>query len=77
MEDQIALSRLKQGDLNCLEFLVKRYQARAVHAAYLILYDRALAEDVVQTAFVKVVEYLHQYDEQHPRDLAACRHFRM
>ena len=66
MEDQISISRLKQGDLNSLEPLVIRYQARAVHAAYLILYDRSLAEDVVQTAFVKVVEYIHQYDEHRP-----------
>ena len=49
MEDQIAISRLKQGDLNGLEALVRRYQARAVHAAYMIVYDRSLAEDVVQT----------------------------
>lgn len=66
MEDQIAISRLKQGDLNSLEVLVNRYQVPAVQAAYLILYDRALAEDVAQTAFVKVVEYIHQYDEHRP-----------
>jgi RNA polymerase sigma-70 factor (ECF subfamily) len=66
MEDQIAISCLKQGDLNGLEILVKRYQARAVHAAYLILYDRALAEDVAQTAFVKVAERIQQFDERRP-----------
>jgi len=63
MDDQIAISRLKQGDLNGLEILVNRYQAQAVRAAYLILYDRALAEDVVQSAFVKVAERIHQFDE--------------
>ena len=47
MEDRIAISRLKQGDLTGLEALVNRYQAPAVHAAYLIVFDRALAEDVV------------------------------
>ena len=66
MDEQIAISRMKQGDLNGLELLVKRYQVRAVHAAYLILYDRALAEDVAQTAFVKVTERIHQFDEQRP-----------
>jgi DNA-directed RNA polymerase specialized sigma24 family protein len=60
MEDQIAISRLKQGDLNSLETLVNRYQSRAVHAAYLILYDRALSEDVVQSAFVGTrVRFFH------------------
>lgn len=66
MEDQIAISRLKQGDLNGLEPLVNRYQVRAVHAAYMVLFDRGLAEDVVQTAFVKVAERIHQFDEQRP-----------
>jgi RNA polymerase sigma-70 factor (ECF subfamily) len=66
MNDQIAISRLKQGDLNGLEALVRRYQARAVHAAYLIVSERPLAEDVVQTAFVKVAERIEQFDEERP-----------
>ena len=63
MEDQIAISRLKQGDLNGLESLVNRYQARAVYAAYMIVFDRGLAEDITQTAFVKAAERIHQFDE--------------
>jgi RNA polymerase sigma-70 factor (ECF subfamily) len=66
MNDQIAISRLKQGDLNGLEALVRRYQARAVHAAYMIVSERPLAEDVVQTAFVKVAERIEQFDEERP-----------
>jgi RNA polymerase sigma-70 factor, ECF subfamily len=37
-----------------------------VHAAYLIVYDRALAEDIVRTAFLKVAERIHQFDEKRP-----------
>jgi RNA polymerase sigma-70 factor (ECF subfamily) len=66
MEDRIAISRLKQGDLDGLEILVNKYQARAVHAAYLILSESALAEDVAQTAFVKVAERIQQFDERRP-----------
>ena len=66
MEDQIAISRIKQGDLNSLEPLVNHYQAQAVYAAYLILYDRALAEDVAQTAFIKIAERIQQFDEGRP-----------
>lgn len=66
MEDRIAVSRLKQGDLNGLEPLVNRYQAQAVQAAYLIVYDRALAEDVAQAAFVKAAERIQQFDEERP-----------
>jgi RNA polymerase sigma-70 factor (ECF subfamily) len=66
MEDRIAISRIKQGDLDSLEILVNRYQAQAVQAAYLILYDRPLAEDVAQSAFVKAVERIRQFDEERP-----------
>jgi RNA polymerase sigma-70 factor, ECF subfamily len=64
MEDQTAISLLKQGNLNGLETLVHRYQAKAVHAAYLITNEHALAEDVVQSAFVKAAERIHQFDEE-------------
>jgi RNA polymerase sigma-70 factor (ECF subfamily) len=66
MEDRIAISRLKQGDLTGLESLVNRYQVQAVHAAYLIVYDRELAEDIVHAAFVKVAERAQQFDEERP-----------
>jgi RNA polymerase sigma-70 factor (ECF subfamily) len=66
MDDQLAISRLKQGDLNALEILVTRYQTQAVRAAYLVLYDRGSAEDVAQTAFVKAAERIHQFDENRP-----------
>jgi len=66
MDDQTAISRIKQSDLTGLDILVNRYQVRAVHAAYLVVYDHALAEDVAQTAFLRVVEHIHQYDEGRP-----------
>jgi RNA polymerase sigma-70 factor (ECF subfamily) len=66
MDDQIAISHIKQGDLNGLESLVQRYQARAVHAAYLIVYDRGLAEEVVQAAFLRVIGCIDQFDEERP-----------
>lgn len=66
MDEQNAISRVNQGDLSGLEELVLHYQASAVHAAYLILFDRESAEDVVQTAFIKVVERIHQFDSNRP-----------
>jgi RNA polymerase sigma-70 factor (ECF subfamily) len=66
MEDTTAISRIKQGDLSAVETLIKRYQVQAVHAAYAIVHDRAQAEDAAQTAFVKVLERIHQYDEKRP-----------
>lgn len=66
MEDRTLISRIKRGDLNGLATLVNRYQAQAVHAAYLIVSDRVQAEDIAQTGFVKVAERIHQFDEQRP-----------
>ena len=66
MDDRTAISRLKQGNFQALEALVTRYQVQAVHAAYLVVRDRVLAEDVAQNAFLKAVESIHQFDEQRP-----------
>ena len=61
-----AVARLKRGDLGGLEALVRRYQVRAVHAAYLIVRDRALAEDVAQAAFIHAAEKIDQFDDRRP-----------
>ena len=66
MDDRTAISRIKQGDLKGLEYIVNRYQVKAVHAAYLILNDPLLAEDIVQSSFIKAAERIHQFDHQRP-----------
>jgi RNA polymerase sigma-70 factor (ECF subfamily) len=66
MDEQQAIARLKRGDLAGLETLVNLYQVQALHSAYLILGERALAEDVVQSAFLRASEKIHQFDERRP-----------
>lgn len=66
MDDRGAVARLRQGDITGLELLMERYQVKAVRTAYLITRDRASAEDVVQTAFVRVYERIHQYNPERP-----------
>jgi RNA polymerase sigma-70 factor, ECF subfamily len=66
MEEHIAITRLQQGDINGLAALVRIYQLRALRAAYLITQDRALAEDLVQNAFLRAYERIHQFDPQRP-----------
>ena len=66
MEEERAIARLKQGDLGGLEALVKQYQALAVHTAFLIVADGALAEDIVQSAFLKAADRIDQFDAQRP-----------
>jgi RNA polymerase sigma-70 factor, ECF subfamily len=66
LEEKLAIARLKQGDLDGLEPLVKRYQVRAVSAAFLIVRDPKLAEDIVQDAFLRAAEKIDQFDESRP-----------
>ncbi len=66
MEERPAIARLRRGDISGLETLVQLYQLKAVRAAYLILRDRAAAEDIVQSAFLRVHDRIHQYDPERP-----------
>lgn len=63
-EERQAISRLKQGDLGGLETLVSRYQVQAVYTAYLIVQDVKLAEDIVQSAFLRAAQKIYQFDER-------------
>jgi RNA polymerase sigma-70 factor (ECF subfamily) len=49
-----------------MEVLVKRYQVRAVYAAFLVVRDPKLAEDIVQEAFLRAAEKIDQFDESKP-----------
>jgi RNA polymerase sigma-70 factor (ECF subfamily) len=62
MGERAAVERLKRGDIGGLEWLVRRHHTRAVRAAYLIVRERTLAEDVVQSAFVRAYERISQFD---------------
>ncbi len=66
MNEHEAILRLKRGDMKALAFLVERYQLRAVRTAYLITQDRALAEDVVQAAFIKLHQGMSTFDPERP-----------
>lgn len=66
MEEHLAIARLKQGDIEALEPLVRAYQVQAVRTAYLIVRDRALAEDLVQAAFLRAFERISLFDASRP-----------
>ncbi len=66
MDEREAITRLRQDDIGGLEMLVRLYQTEATRIAQLITRDRALAEDVVQSAFVRVYERIEQFDPGRP-----------
>jgi RNA polymerase sigma-70 factor (ECF subfamily) len=66
MDDLDSIRRLKRGDMGGLETLMERYQVKAARAAFLITYDQALAQDIVQEAFIRIHQRIHQFDESQP-----------
>jgi len=66
MEEREHIARLRRGDLGGLEGLVRAHQVQAVRVAYLICRDRPLAEDIVQSAFVRAYERIGQFDPRRP-----------
>ena len=66
MDEREAIARLRRDDISGLEMLVRLHQTEATRIARLITRDQALAEDVVQTAFVRVYERIEQFDPSRP-----------
>jgi RNA polymerase sigma-70 factor (ECF subfamily) len=61
-DERHAVDRLRGGDIGGLETLVCRYQLQATRAAYLVVRDRQLAEDIVCDAFLRCYERIQQFD---------------
>lgn len=66
MEQEKAVALLQSGDISGLETLVKLYQTQGVKTAALITGDPELAEDIVQSAFIRIAEKIHQFDSLRP-----------
>ena len=65
-DERQAIKQLKEGDINGLSVLVHRHQERAIQSACLVIGDPALAEDIVQSAFVRAYERIDQFDASQP-----------
>ena len=59
-----AIALLKCGDITGLETLVNLYQLQALRTVTLITGDLALAEDIVQSAFIRAAERIDQFDSR-------------
>ena len=65
MREQEAIARARRATSR-LEVLVRAHQLRAVRTAFLIVGDRALAEDIVQQAFLRAYQRIDQLDPARP-----------
>jgi RNA polymerase sigma-70 factor (ECF subfamily) len=66
MDEKRAIQQLKDGDIGGLEFLVHRYQVKAVRTSYLITRDLGLAEDIVQDSFLRAYRAIRGFDAGRP-----------
>ncbi len=66
MNEADAIAQLKAGNIAGLKALMDIYQVQAVHAAILITRERAMAEDIVQNAFLRSFERITQFDSSRP-----------
>src|SRR5882724_9340047 len=59
--DQEIVERVKAGDTALYEIIMRRYNQRLYRVARAILRDDAEAEDVMQDAYVRAYQHLHQF----------------
>lgn len=66
ISDQELVHLYIKGNEACLETLVKRHQRSMFTAIYLLVKNRALAEDIFQETFIKIIHTLRQgnYNEE-------------
>ena len=64
--DEEVVERVKDGDTALYEIIMRRYNQRLYRVARAILRDDAEAEDVMQDAYVRAFEHLHQFAGRAP-----------
>ncbi len=66
VSDEELLTGYINGEENCLRTLIHRHQRRVFTSIYVLVKDRALAEDLFQETFIKVINSLRsgRYEEK-------------
>ncbi len=64
--DEEVVARVRGGETALYEILMRRYNQRLYRAAVAILKDEAEAEDVIQDAYVRAYQNLHQFEGRAP-----------
>jgi RNA polymerase sigma-70 factor, ECF subfamily len=62
LSDEEVIARVRAGDVNAFEGIMRRYNQRLYRAARSILRDEREAEDVVQETYVRAYAQLHQFE---------------
>ncbi len=62
--DAFLIERFQRGDMDAMDTLIQRHQARAYQYAFRLTRDRDVAADVVADAFVRVYRAAHTFKGQ-------------
>ena len=65
-DERVLVQQTRTGDLAAFDQLVRRYLSRAYMAAWRLLKNKEDAEDLVQDAFMRALQHIHQYDVSRP-----------
>ena len=60
------VARVREGDLEALGELYKRYKTQVYRTALAITYDEGMAEDILQETFLRIYTYANSFDETQP-----------
>jgi RNA polymerase sigma-70 factor (ECF subfamily) len=64
--DRQLVREARRGSIEALETLFRREWPRAYRAAYLVVHDAAVAEDIAQEAFLAAMRALDRFDRSRP-----------
>ena len=64
LEDHALMLKVKEGDVDKLNLLYKRYSRRLFGFFYGMTKDGATSEDLVQNVFMRILKYKHTYSEK-------------
>ena len=62
LSDSVLVTRILSGEKHLFESIVKKYNKRLYRVSMAILHDDAEAEDMMQIAYIKAYENLHQFE---------------
>ena len=65
LHDHELIARYSDGDESAFETLLARYKAKIYTSIYLFVKDRALAEDIFQEVFIKIIDTLRKGKYNH------------
>jgi len=65
LNDQELIARYVDGDEHSFEVLLNRYKAKIYTTIYLFVKDQALAEDIFQEVFIKIIDTLRRGKYNH------------